>query len=84
MKQFSRPSIFSVSSARTAFESCICVYESEHYASISVRDKSGLYGVTSFAGTMQQYVSYGENVTIIGDANCDGKVTVADAVAVLQ
>ncbi len=68
----------------TDFESCICVYESEHYASNSVRDKSGLYGVTSFAGTMQQYASYGENVTIIGDANCDGKVTVADAVAVLQ
>ena len=46
----------------TDFESCIRVFESEHYASNSVRDKSGLYGVTSFAGTAAQHASWGESV----------------------
>jgi len=68
----------------TDYESYVRVVEGEKYATKALRSDNS-YGVTQYYGLLFQFNSWGNQpAKIQGDANCDGKITVADAVAVLQ
>ena len=68
----------------TDFEAYVRVVEGEKYATKASRSDDS-YGVTQYDGLLFQFNSWGNQpAKRPGDANCDGKITVADAVAVLQ